>query len=285
MPLRHTLHRHDRALSAVRLGKPGGAPLVALHGFTGDGEDFGMLASQLDPQVDLLAPDLIGHGRSDAPEERSRYTIAACAEDVLGWSAALGELRGEPSLRPALLGYSMGGRVALTAAVARPEAWSALILIGATAGIDDEAERAARQAADARLAAQIRASGVEAFLAAWRQKPIIATQRRTPEPWRGQMAARRRRNRAAGLSRSLEAMGTGAMPPLWGRLGAIACPVLLVVGEEDVKFQRLAARLRGELGAAEVAVIDGAGHAAHLEAPERFGERLEAFLARLDLLN
>jgi 2-succinyl-6-hydroxy-2,4-cyclohexadiene-1-carboxylate synthase len=243
-----------------------------LHGFTGGGQDFEALEPHL-PAGPHAAPDLVGHARPPAsvPDDLSCYTMAACVADV----AAHMEAAGEPQV---VLGYSMGARVALSLTLARPELVRALILIGGTAGIEDAQEAAARRAADEALAARIERVGVARFLEEWAKTPIIATQARVAPAWRARMEARRAGLSARGLAHSLRGMGTGAMPSLWGALGQVRCPTLLITGGEDTKFCQIAARMAAQMADARHVVIAGAGHAAHLEAPEATGAAICAFL-------
>ena len=240
-----------------RWGREEGA-LIALHGFTGGGLDFEALAARL--SVGVIAPDLPGH--MGAPP-------AAMAE-------AVAQLRPLVSGR-VLLGYSMGGRTALQVACAEPV--KALVLIGATPGIADPIQRAARRAADENLAARIEAIGLEAFLAEWSRKPIIATQDRIDPRWRLPMLARKHQHQTSGLAGSLRGMGTGAMVPVWDRLPAV--PTLLIVGGEDGKFIAIAESMAARMARAEVVRIPGAGHCAHLEDPERVGAAVDGFLHRV----
>lgn len=249
--------------------------MVALHGFTGSGEDFEALWEHLPEGVSVAAPDLVGHGQTEAPESVERYAIGRCADDVLAISEAC-----FGAVKPVLLGYSMGGRVALTLAARDPRRWSALVLIGATPGIEGEPERAARRAVDAERARMIRDIGVEAFADWWRQVPIIATQSRTPERYRVLMEVRRRQNSSTGLANSLLGMGTGAMPSLWGALSPLALPVWLVTGAEDEKFTGIAERMLEALPRGHHIVIPGAGHAAHLESPADTAARIGECLSR-----
>lgn len=270
---------HDgAALVGWRWGdaSTGRRPLVMLHGFTGDGQDFEPLAQALGRSLrcPALAPDLIGHGQSASPEGVSRYHIERCADDVVRWAdAALGE-----GCRPVLMGYSMGGRTALTAAVRSPERWSRLVLIGATPGLASASARADRVARDASLADEIEAGGVPSFLRRWQQVPIIATQRRVEASIREAMLARRGAASARGWANSLRGMGTGAMPPLWDRLAEVRCPTLLVTGAEDVKFEGIALDMLERLPEAAHVRVEGAGHAAHLEQGARAGALISSWL-------
>jgi len=219
-----------------------------------------------------VAPDLLGHAGSEVPEAPVPFSEQAAL--VAELPAALG------LSRPALLGYSFGGRLALGALLAAPERFRAAVLIGATAGIRAPAQRAARAAADAERAARIEAIGVERFLAEWQQVPIIATQARINAEHRARMACERARHSARGLADSLRGAGTGSMPSLWERLGELNLPVLLVTGAEDAKFAAIASELRAALPQAEHVVVASAGHCAHLEAPVRAARAIADFLAQ-----
>jgi 2-succinyl-6-hydroxy-2,4-cyclohexadiene-1-carboxylate synthase len=242
-----------------------GEDLVLVNGFTQSARTWGRFGQILAGRRRLLALDAPGHGRSFAVEADLAAGAELMADTVIGAGAG-----------PApWLGYSMGGRFALHVALARPEAVSALVLISATAGIDDPAERDARRAGDEALARRLEAEGLEAFLRSWLAQPLFATL--SPE---AAGLDERLGGSAAGLASSLRRAGTGTMTPLWDRLGELARPVLVVAGELDAKYRALAARLAGAIGpGAELAVVPGAGHACHLEAPEAVAELVHAWLS------
>jgi 2-succinyl-6-hydroxy-2,4-cyclohexadiene-1-carboxylate synthase len=224
---------------------------VLAHGFTQTARSWSAverLMAERRPTAEIVAVDLPGHG---------------AASDVTGdlWDAAerLITIGGTATY----IGYSMGGRVALHAAVAHPDAVTRLVLIGATAGIEDEDERRDRRAADDRLATRIEEIGVAAFVDEWLRNPLFAgldddTARRDD----------RLRNTAPGLASSLRSTGTGTQTPLWEALGELRTPVLLLVGEHDSKFTAIAERMRAALPDASMQVIADAGHSVHLEQPE-----------------
>jgi 2-succinyl-6-hydroxy-2,4-cyclohexadiene-1-carboxylate synthase len=166
--------------------------------------------------------------------------------------------------RFALAGYSMGGRIALHAALALADRLDRLVLVGASPGIADASERAARRAADDALADRIEAIGVEAFAREWAALPLWNGQ---PERVRAATNADRLRNTPEGLAAALRGLGTGVMDPLWDALPSLTVPVTLAVGERDEKFRAIAERMADRLPHAEVAVIPDAGHAAQLEQP------------------
>ena len=249
--------------------------VLVLHGFTGAAESMEGVARGLAPFARVARLDLVGHGQSDAPDAPAAYAMGACATQVADAARALG------FERPHLLGYSMGGRVALAAVIARPEAFASLVLVGATAGIADPTARAERIAADAALADSILQGGLERFVDAWMAQPLFASQARLGPELLERARRQRLMNRPHALAHSLRGMGAGAQTPLHARLERSRGAVLLVAGGEDAKFCAIASELARSLPDARVEVIAGVGHAAHLEAPDRFAELVRAFLASL----
>lgn len=250
-----------------------GDALLLLHGFTGSGADWTTLVHAGAPRFRSITVDLVGHGRSDAPPDPSRYRMERCVADLAAVLDVLGVAR------CSCVGYSMGARIAVAFAVAHAERVPALVLEGVNPGLECAAERAARVAHDEALADAIVRNGIEPFVDFWMAQPLFASQRRLGAE--GLAKARRARgtHRPEGLANSLRGMGTGAQPPLWTHLSALPMPVLLVVGEEDVKFRDLAAAMLPRLRRGELAIVPEAGHAAHLENSLAFNARVLAFLA------
>ena len=225
--------------------------LLLLHGFTQTRQSWRPVMAALGGRRRAIAPDMPGHGMAAARPA----SFSACT----GYVRALG---GE---KFALVGYSMGGRVALHAALALGSRLDRLVLIGASPGIADAGERAARRTADDALADRIEAIGVEAFAREWASLPLWEGQ---PERVAAAANADRLRNTPAGLAAALRGLGTGVMDPLWEALPSLEVPVTLAVGERDEKFRSIAERMAAVLPRAEIAVVEGAGHAAQLEAPD-----------------
>jgi len=263
-------------LRAVVEGPATGRPVLVLHGFTGSAESMQGVASPLATDARVARLELLGHGESEAPEDVAPYTMDAVARQVVQAGAALG------FERPHLVGYSMGGRTALATAVAYPDHFASVTLIGATAGIADEAERAARITADEALADRIEHEGLETFVDLWMALPIFASQSRLGPAFLARARAERLRQRPKGLANSLRGMGAGAQAPVWDGLGRLTAPVLLVVGGEDAKFRAIAEILSASLPDARIEIIEGVGHAAHLEDPKAFADVLGAFVAEVD---
>jgi len=225
--------------------------LVLLHGFTHTGASWDQVVAALPQRYRPLAPDIRGHGTASGVRPVS---LAGVVSDV-------GAVAPEPF---ALVGYSMGGRLALHVALALAGRVRRLVLIGASPGIADPAARAERRAADDRLAGAVEQMTIEAFAQRWAGTAVLADQ---PPAVQESVHADRMRNTPAGLAEALRGLGTGALPSLWARLGHLAVPVELVVGERDGKFQAIASEMAAGLPQARVHVVGGAGHAVHLEAP------------------
>jgi 2-succinyl-6-hydroxy-2,4-cyclohexadiene-1-carboxylate synthase len=230
--------------------------VVLLHGFTHTGASWDQVLAALGESYRALAPDIRGHGSAS---DRTPVTL----------EAVLGDLAAVAPARFTMVGYSMGGRIALHATLAPALATriDRLVLIGASPGIADPVERAARRAADEELAEEVEGASIEEFARRWARTPVLAG---LPPAVLASVHADRLRNRPDGLARAVRGLGTGALPSVWNRLGEIAVPVALVVGERDEKFTAIAAAMVSSgLPKAETIVVRDAGHAVHLEAPAR----------------
>ena len=249
-----------------------GPALVALHGFTGSVETWRSFSETAGSGFTVVAVDLPGHGASDSPQNPCLYTmerhVQALTEilDLLGLE------------RVAWLGYSLGGRIALSAGVALPERTSALVLESASPGIASEEERQQRIREDEALADWITEVGVRRFVEYWESLPLWQSQKRLPPVVRDGLRSQRLGNNPRGLSNSLRGVGTGAQPPLHDRLEEIAAPAMLVVGEEDDKFTGIAREMRRAIPTSRLETVAGAGHAVHLEQPEIFEGVVTGFL-------
>src|SRR3954468_23925651 len=224
--------------------------LVLLHGFTQTRQSWRRTVQALRGRYRALVPDLPGHGQA--------------AERTPSFDACTAYVRALAPARFTLGGYSMGGRIALHAALALKPQVERLVLVGVSPGLEDPAERVARRRADGQLAERIERIGVEAFAREWGGGPLFAGQ----PPLVGAAAyADRLRNTAPGLAAALRGLGAGVMEPLWERLGELTMPTTLIVGERDVKFAALAERMLDRLPDGRLVIVPGAGHAAHLEDP------------------
>ncbi|MBM3662007.1 MAG: alpha/beta fold hydrolase [Actinobacteria bacterium] len=254
-------------LGADRHGSGEGPTVVLLHGFAQDRRCWGPLAPALSAGRTVVTVDLPGHGASAA------FAHADLDRTVELLDATLVDVPDPLDV----VGYSMGGRVALTWLCARPERIGRLVTIGATGGIEDARQRAERRTIDERRAAAVEHDGVDAFVEWWLGQEMFA---RLPD-W-AHFDEERRSNTAAGLAGSLRHAGTGAMRPLWSQLADVGrstdpVSVLAIAGEADPTFVGHAERIAASLGGT-ARIVPGAGHAVHLERPEECVEAVIGFL-------
>jgi 2-succinyl-6-hydroxy-2,4-cyclohexadiene-1-carboxylate synthase len=226
----------------------------------------------------VFVPGFMQRGDAWAPvAERvsERYPTACLDFRSHSFEPRLGEIREATAPGDALVGYSMGGRLALHAALREPERLAALAVVGAGAGLDDRTERAQRRERDEELAAWIERTPIEDIVAAWERQPIFATQ--PPELVESQRPGRLSHDPRL-LALLLRSAGQAALPPIWDRLGDLDVPLLAVAGERDERYVSEARRLALLAPRAERRLVFGAGHAAHLEQPDAFAELLLEFL-------
>ena len=242
-------------------------PLVLLHGFTGSAASWGKHLDTLASHgFRIIALDMLGHGQSDAPIDPQRYTIEWCEADILAVLHTLGVQKGEAIL----LGYSMGGRIALYTAFSG--FFHALILESASPGLTDPLERAQRKSSDEQLATRIERDGIEAFVKYWEGLPLFASQQRLPYEQQQALHEQRLQNKSLGLANSLRGVGTGMQPALEERLATLTIPVLLLAGILDTKFCAIAQDMAQLLPNAQLHIVPNAGHTVHLEQPELFDQ-------------
>jgi 2-succinyl-6-hydroxy-2,4-cyclohexadiene-1-carboxylate synthase len=234
--------------------------LVLLHGFTNSGASWEPVISGLGERYRAIAPDIRGHASAAAAEP---VTLGAVIDDVAA-------LTPEPFT---LVGYSQGGRIALHVALALPHRVTRLVLIGASPGLADDAEREQRRLADERLAERIESLTIDEFARQWAQTPILAD---VPTDIAALSYADRLQSNPQGLAAALRNLGTAALPSAWKHLPELRMPVILLVGERDTKFTALAGEMARCIPRATVTVVPGAGHAVHLERPDAVVDALLA---------
>lgn len=244
-------------------GSPDGEPLVLLHGFTGSSATWTALAADLGAYR-LIMPDLAGHGHTEAPEAPDRYAMGEQVADLDALFTRFG------LDRFSLLGYSMGGRIAIGYTAAHPEKVSRLILESTSPGLRTGDERRERRESDGKLAAFIEREGLRAFTDRWENIPLFASQKRLPEEVRERVRRGRLCNDPAGLAGSLRGIGTGSQPSYWESLEHFGMPVTLITGALDDKYVNVAADMARRLPDAHLVTVQDAGHAVHVENPARF---------------
>jgi len=270
-------------MAVTESGPAAGVPVVLLHGFTGSAQAMAPLSEPLAARLParlaarIICPDLVGHGRSEVPDDLDLYRVEAMAGQVAGLADAL------DCETFHLVGYSMGGRVALRLGCTASQRLRSLTLIGASAGLVEPGQRRRRARTDAARAERILAD-FEAFVDGWMADPLFAGQAALGEAYLQAARDQRLASSPQGLARSLLAAGAGAMEPLHGRLGDCHTPTLLVVGANDSKFCAMAEQLAAALPGAALAHIDGAGHAAHVEQPDAAAAAIAGFITATEVL-
>jgi 2-succinyl-6-hydroxy-2,4-cyclohexadiene-1-carboxylate synthase len=262
------------AVNGIRLNvevQGSGPPVLLLHGFTGSSRTW---ASHMKfwREFTTVAVDLPGHGKSDCPVDPDRYRMKHCIDDVLTLLDNLG------IHHTAVLGYSMGGRIALHLALHAPARLWALVLESASPGIPEASEREARCKSDAALAETIERDGIVAFVDYWQDLPLFSTQARLPDSIRQALRRQRLNNNPLGLANSLRGLGAGRQKPVLHCLKHVQVPTLLLAGELDAKYRELARQLAAVLPQSQPYFMPESGHAIHLEQPRTFATVVQRFL-------
>lgn len=252
-----------------------GEPILLLHGFTGSAASWEVVTPALSRRFTVIAPDLIGHGQTETSPNWQRYGIDQCADDL---AALLNELNISSAH---ILGYSMGGRIALYMALTHPELVRSLILESSSPGITEPDMRQERRNSDEQLAAQIEQNGIEWFVNYWENLPLFSSQKRLTEHVRLRQRSQRLLNNLHGLAYSLRGVGAGVQPSLWDRLQELTCPTLLITGELDTKYCQIASQMMEVIPDGKLEILPDSGHNPHLEASKQFTETVLDFLTSL----
>ncbi|MGE7625008.1 2-succinyl-6-hydroxy-2,4-cyclohexadiene-1-carboxylate synthase [Viridibacillus sp. NPDC096237] len=243
--------------------------VVLLHGFTGSSATWDKVISLMGNQVRIIAIDLIGHGYTDSPKTVEHYSMEKQV-------AVLHELLVQRGVNLfSLVGYSMGGRIALAYALQYPETIEQLILESASPGLQTAKERTSRVEADNILAERLEAEGIQAFVDYWENISLFESQKDLSLDIQEQIRAERLLQNEKGLANSLRGVGTGQQNSYWDELASVTKPVVLVTGELDKKFNQKAIDMNNLFQNCKHIVVPKAGHAIHVENPETFATIIE----------
>ncbi len=253
-----------------QLGHVRRPPVLFLHGFMGSGADWLPIAQPLSKKYACILPDLPGHGH------HLNFSQPLNFDAVTAELRQLVDLWGGGPVK--LVGYSLGGRLALYFATRYPHLVDRLALEGASPGLVDPAARQQRAELDDRRAEQLRAGNLAEFVEQWYQLDLFSTLKNNPRRLAA-LKERRRQNNAQGLAAAISQLSPGRQPPLWDNLAGLPMPVLLLAGALDAKFSALATQMAAQIPQATVELVPQAGHNVHFEQPEQFTRRLAAFLA------
>jgi len=259
----------DARLSYFVAGE--GTPVTLLHGFTQSGRSWRELIAHMAEGWKWIVPDLRGHGATQIGSH-AICSMEACTDDLVRLWDALGVERTH------VVGYSMGGRLALHLAARRPERVLSLLTVGAHAGLAESA-RDARRRGDEALAERIERDGIEAFIESWGSLPMFAGLERRGPAYVAEVRAERLRNHVAGLACSLRGMGAGAMEPVWDKLAQVTVPCTFMAGKLDHGYVASARRLASTTPNGRFEIVPRAGHAVHQERPDAFARVLASHLA------
>lgn len=171
----------------------------------------------------------------------------------------------------------MGGRLALLMALNHPEQFSSVVVESASPGLKTEYERSERVASDRKIIERLRTQTMAEFLSGWYSQPLFDSIRQNSARFQ-KLLKDRSANKAEGLCKSLEYMGTGVQPPLWDKLSELNLPGLLIVGADDNKFKSIAGEMAKRSETISARIIDGSGHNVHFEKPQEFAFELQKFL-------
>lgn len=250
--------------------QPEARSVVLLHGFMGSGADWRPVAARLAQRHRCHCPDLPGHGKAPLP-------------DALTWQGGcdLVESNLDGSAPKVLVGYSMGGRIALQLAVRHPEAYGGLVLISASPGLSSAEERAQRAIWVQTWTDAFRSEPIDDVLVRWYAQDVFGSLRQRPELL-DTILKKRRCNNPATLARVLESLDVSLQPDLRQSLGVLTMDVLVIAGAEDAKYCGLMDELAVAMAPIRRVIVPDAGHAIHLEQPEALSGILEGFMAGLD---
>jgi 2-succinyl-6-hydroxy-2,4-cyclohexadiene-1-carboxylate synthase len=239
--------------------------LVLLHGFAGQASSWNRVRQRLAPDLDVVAPQLPGHGTHPwRVIEGSFDRVVDAFADTLPpgpWS---------------LVGYSLGARVALSLAIRHPGRVRRALLIGVNPGLDDEGERKARRAWDEHWAERIELQGMHAFAEQWRALPLFASQATLDPALLEEQQQQRRRHQPAALAWAMRRLGLGNMPAYWNALSGLNVPLRLMVGELDERYVAIAKQIVGATPSATLQTVPAVGHNLLLEAPETLARAMLA---------
>lgn len=238
--------------------------IVFLHGFTGSTKTWHEVIANLPEDYRLISIDLIGHGKTASPKQVACYTMeqqVELLEAFFTW---------KDINTFDLIGYSMGGRVALAYALTYPQRLSKLVLESSSPGLEDWQDREARMESDYLLAAKIQSEGVESFIDYWQDIALFKSQKSLPVEQQRAIREERLQQSAIGLANSLRGMGTGQQKSYWDKLSKYSKPVVLLSGELDAKFIKKAQQMTALFPQCVHRTILKSGHAIHVENPQSF---------------
>jgi 2-succinyl-6-hydroxy-2,4-cyclohexadiene-1-carboxylate synthase len=250
-----------------------GFPLIMLHGFTGSGASWKPFCSTLGEQSNLIMLDLPGHGTTNTESlDGAKFYFIPVVDQIIEIIDKLGFDKVD------LLGYSMGGRLAIALSILYPNRVRKLILESASPGLKTEQEQKDRLLSDAKICALISEQGLENFVDYWENIPLFESQKTLSPEKRACLRKQRLSHDPISLANALWGMSTGMQPSCWRSLDRITADVLIIVGELDHKFCQIAEEMQKSIKKGQIYKVEQCGHAIHVEQPEKFGTIVSEFL-------
>ena len=236
----------------------------------GNAQVFNDVIALLGDRFGYLIVDLPGHGQTKVTGKDDLYNMQNTAQ-------ALIELLDKLAIKKCfLLGYSMGGRLALYLALHFPQYFSKVVLESASPGLKTQAQRTQRIAQDLKIAQQLEVTDFQLFLTKWYCNPLFASLKQHPQfP---KLLAKRLQNNPLELARSLRNLSTGLQPSLWKKLPDNKVPMLLLAGELDHKFMEINTEMADLCDRIQLTIVAGCGHNIHFENPAQFASIVRDFL-------
>ncbi|WP_300562604.1 2-succinyl-6-hydroxy-2,4-cyclohexadiene-1-carboxylate synthase [Companilactobacillus sp.] len=234
---------------------------VFLHGFLGSKRDFEKIVGDFSEQYLVL--DLLGFGENkDQNIEPDRFIQKNQVEDLEDIFSKLNLVNIN------LVGYSMGGRLAIAYALKYPKRINSLFLESTTAGISDQQQRLDRQNHDKKLAHSVIDQGMDKFIENWEKLPLFSSQQAVSKNDFTFMHQQRIDQNPINVANSLLEMGTGKQPNYWPDVGQLSkLSVKIIVGSKDSKFIKIGHRLHELIHGSTLTVVSNSGHNVHFETP------------------
>lgn len=254
-------------------------PIIFLHGFTGSVNDWESIQSKIHNKFTPIFIDLIGHGSSSSPINEEHYSAGSQIKflyeiiDFLNIDKLF------------LVGYSMGGRLALQFSLKFPTKVLGLILESTSFGIENGAERAKRVESDKSLAEKITGEGIEKFIDYWYSLPLFNSLKHLPAERFRELKQVRKKNDLNGLKNTLLRFSTGKMKYLIPESKKIRFKVLLIVGDLDKKFKESSKKVVEQIPNSMLKIVPNTGHNVHFEKPEVFLKLINEFISNTGKFN
>ncbi|MDA0986167.1 MAG: 2-succinyl-6-hydroxy-2,4-cyclohexadiene-1-carboxylate synthase [Bacteroidetes bacterium] len=244
--------------------------ILFLHGFAGSSKDWTEVISHLPKNNFIVTIDLIGHGKSSSPKNKMYYNEKALITQLFS------VIKKTASKNINLIGYSLGGRLALSFSIKYPKIIKTLILESSTAGLTKKNERKRKRIMDKFLSNKLKKDGIKKFIHYWFEQPLFKNLKKHKNY--KNLINKRLKNNKFGISNILTEFSQGKMKSMWSAIKHIETPMLLITGEKDRKYKKINSRMAKKLQKAKHVSIKNAGHNTHFEKPKLFANFVEKFL-------